>query len=87
MLATKGTLRDDRLGGHRLNRRRDVLSAALASDDNTLGTFRSGKHENHGRRRKRESNPQIKQFPRKSQSVGLGVAWLISASLFGMFFS
>jgi hypothetical protein len=59
MLATKGTLGRDRLGRHRLNRCRDVLSAALASDDNPLCTLRSGKHENHGRRMKSESHPQI----------------------------
>jgi len=33
MLATQWTLGGDRLRWHRLNRRRDVLSAALASDD------------------------------------------------------
>jgi len=73
MLATKGTPGGDRLGGlHRLNGCRDVLSAALASDDNPLCTLRSGKHENHGRRIKSESHPQVRRYACKSQRVLFG---------------
>ena len=58
MHTTERTLGSDGLGWHRLHRRRDVLSTALALDHDALPALWSREHADQRRRIEDESHPQ-----------------------------